>query len=78
MTNKRKLYTLHVDDHGVKIINRQHTLEELLFRLKIVYDYVDELEDITLEMNQKLDRLINETEKKNHDSSSNHDSPVQF
>lgn len=78
MINKRKLYTLLVDDHGVKIINRQHMLEEQLYRLKMVYEYIDELDDLIHEINQKLDALIEKAEKKNHDSSSNHDSSVQF
>lgn len=35
----------------------------------MVYEYADELDDLTQEINLKLDKLI-EKQKKNHDSSS--------
>ena len=41
----------------------------------MVYEYVDELDNLTQPINMKLEKLI---EKKNHDSLSNHDSPLQF
>ena len=43
-----------------------------------VVKLADELDDLTQEINLKLDKLIEKAEKKNHDSSSDHDSPIQF
>lgn len=78
MINKKKLYTLLVDEHGVEIVNRQHIQENILFRLNMIYKYVDELDDLTHEINHKLDELMQKTEKKNQNPSSDNDSPVQF
>ena len=52
--------------------------EDILYRLNMIYEYADELDDLTQEINLKLDKLIEKAEKKNHDSSSDHDSPIQF
>ena len=50
----------------------------MVYRLNMIYEYADELDDLTQEINLKLDKLIEKTEKKNHDPSSDHDSPIQF
>lgn len=50
----------------------------MLHKLNMVYDYVDKLDDLTHLINQKLDILVEKAEKKNHDPSSDHDSPIQF
>ncbi|WP_158095466.1 hypothetical protein, partial [Massilimicrobiota sp. An134] len=76
--DKKKIYTLIVDNHDVSIISRQRLLEDILYRLNMIYEYADELDDLTQEINLKLDKLIEKAEKKNHDPSSDHDSPIQF
>ena len=48
------------------------------FSFDAYYEYADELDDLTQEINLKLDKLIEKAEKKNHDSSLDHDSPIQF
>ena len=78
MMTRRKIYTLIVDDHDISIVNRQRVLEDILYKLNMVYEYADELDDLTQEINLKLDKLIEKAEKKNRDSSSDHDSPIQF
>lgn len=78
MSTKKKLYTLLVDDHDVNIVKRQYIMENMLHKLNMVYDYVDELDDLTHLINQKLDILVEKAEKKNHNPSSDHDSPIQF
>lgn len=78
MMTRRKIYTLIVDDHDISIVYRQRVLEDILYKLNMVYEYADELDDLTQEINLKLDKLIEKAEKKNHDSSSDHDSPIQF
>lgn len=78
MMTRRKIYTLIVDDHDISIVNRQRVLEDILYKLNMVYEYADELDDLTQEINLNLDKLIEKAEKKNHDSSSDHDSPIQF
>lgn len=78
MMTRRKIYTLIVDDHDISIVNRQRVLEDILYKLNMVYEYADELDDLTQEINLELDKLIEKAEKKNHDSSSDHDSPIQF
>lgn len=47
MITAKKLYTLLVDDRGVEIKNRQYILEDILYRLNMIYEYVDELDDLT-------------------------------
>ena len=78
MMTRKKIYTLIVDNHDVSIISRQRLLEDILYRLNMIYEYADELDDLTQEINMKLDKLIEKAEKKNHDPSSDHDSPIQF
>ena len=78
MMTRRKIYTLIVDDHDISIVNRQRVLEDILYKLNMVYEYADELDDLTQEINLKLDKLIEKAEKKNHAPSSDHDSPIQF
>ena len=78
MMTRKKIYTLIVDNHDVSIVSRQRLLEDILYRLNMIYEYADELDDLTQEINLKLDKLIEKAEKKNHDPSSDHDSPIQF
>ena len=54
------------------------TMISLILWLNMVYEYVDELDDLIHDINQKLDDLIKKAEKKNHNPSSDYDSPVQF
>lgn len=70
MMTRKKIYTLIVDNHDVSIISRQRLLEDILYRLNMIYEYADELDDLTQEINLKLDKLIEKAEKKNHDPSS--------
>ena len=78
MVTRKKIYTLIVDNHDVSIISRQRLLEDILYRLNMIYEYADKLDDLTQEINLKLDKLIEKAEKKNHDPSSDYDSPIQF
>ena len=55
MMTRRKIYTLIVDDHDISIVNRQRVLEDILYKLNMVYEYADELDDLTQEINLKLD-----------------------
>ena len=64
MMTRRKIYTLIVDDHDISIVNRQRVLEDILYKLNMVYEYADELDDLTQEINLKLDKLIEKAEKK--------------
>lgn len=64
MSTKKKLYTLLVDDHDVNIVKRQYIMENMLHKLNMVYDYVDELDDLTHLINQKLGILVEKAEKK--------------
>ena len=65
MTNTKKIYTLLIDDNGARILNREYTLEEMMYHQDIIDEYIDELNDSTHEINQKLDRLIERVENKN-------------
>lgn len=78
MTEKRKIYTLVADDNGIHITKREHLLEDILYRLNMIYEYVDELEDSAQEINHKLNELIEKDEKKNHNPSKDYDSSIQF
>ena len=62
MMTRRKIYTLIVDDHDISIVNRQRVLEDILYKLNMVYEYADELDDLTQEINLKLDKLIEKAE----------------
>lgn len=64
MSTKKKLYTLLVDDHDVNIVKRQYIMENMLHKLNMVYDYVDELDDLTHLINQKLDILVEKAKKR--------------
>ena len=64
MMTRRKIYTLIVDDHDISIVNRQRVLEDILYKLNMVYEYADELDDLTREINLKLDKLIEKAEKR--------------
>lgn len=50
MMTRRKIYTLIVDDHDISIVNRQRVLEDILYKLNMVYEYADELDDLTQEI----------------------------
>ena len=65
MMTRRKIYTLIVDDHDISIVNRQRVLEDILYKLNMVYEYADELDDLTQEINLKLDKLIEKAEIRN-------------
>lgn len=64
MSTKKKLYTLLVDDHDVNIVKRQYIMENMLHKLNMVYDYVDELDDLTHLINQKLVILVEKAKKR--------------
>ena len=64
MMTRKKIYTLIVDNHDVSIISRQRLLEDILYRLNMICEYADELDDLTQEINLKLDKLIEKAEKK--------------
>ena len=78
MTNTKKIYTLLIDDNGARILNREYTLEEMMYNQDIIDEYIDELNDSTHEINQKLDRLIERVEKKNRNPTLDNDSLIQF
>ncbi len=78
MTNTKKIYTLLIDDNGARILNREYTLEEMMYHQDIIDEYIDELNDSTHEINQKLDRLIERVEKKNRNPTLDNDSLIQF
>ena len=44
----------------------------------MIYEYVDELDDLSHEHSRQRDEIIEEIQKKNHNSSLNHDSLIQF
>lgn len=64
MMTRKKIYTLIVDNHDVSIISRQRLLEDILYRLNMIYEYADKLDDLTQEINLKLDKLIEKAEKR--------------
>lgn len=78
MTNTKKIYTLLIDDNGARILNREYILEEMMYHQDIIDEYIDELNDSTHEINQKLDRLIERVEKKNRNPTLDNDSLIQF
>lgn len=78
MMARRKIYMLIVNERGIEVVERQHMLENILCRLNMIYEYADELDDLAHEINHKLDKLMEKTEKKNQNPSSDNDSPVQF
>ena len=78
MTNTKKIYTLLIDDNGARILNREYTLEEMMYHQDIIDEYIDELNHSTHEINQKLDRLIERVEKKNRNPTLDNDSLIQF
>ena len=78
MTNTKKIYTLLIDDNGARILNREYILEEMMYHQDIIDEYIDELNDSTHEINQKLDRLIERVEKKNRNPALDNDSLIQF
>lgn len=41
MMTRKKIYTLIVDNHDVSIISRQRLLEDILYRLNMIYEYAD-------------------------------------
>ena len=43
MTNTKKIYTLLIDDNGARILNREYTLEEMMYHQDIIDEYIDEL-----------------------------------
>lgn len=79
MMKKGKYYTLFVEDDNVHIVNRQHILEHILYKMNMIYENVDELHDLVHEHGYQLNEILVEIqEKKNHNPESDHDSPVQF
>lgn len=78
MTKERKIYTLISDSDDIHTIKREYILEDILYRLNMVYEYVDELEDLAYEIINNLDALIEKSKKKNHNPSDDYDSSVQF
>lgn len=59
-------------------ISGQHILEQILYKINMIYEYVDELDDLSHEHSRQRDEIIEEIQKKNHNSSLNHDSLIQF
>lgn len=58
---------LFVEDDNVHIINRQHILEQILYKINMIYEYVDELDDLVHEHGYQLNEILAEIqEKKNH------------
>lgn len=64
MTKERKIYTLISDNDDIHTIKREYILEDILYRLNMVYEYVDELEDLAYEIINNLDTLIEKSKKK--------------
>ena len=40
MVTRKKIYTLIVDDHDISIVNRQRVLEDILYKLNMIYAYL--------------------------------------
>lgn len=75
---KGKYYTLFVEDNNVHIVNRQHILEQILYKINMIHEYVDELNDLVHEHGYQLNEILGKIQEKNHIPESDYDSPVQF
>lgn len=74
MNDYKKRYTLIVDEPDL-----HQLLDDLLHKIDLIYEYVDELDDLVHENRSLLfDLTHKQNEKKNHDFSSNHDSSLPF
>lgn len=78
MINKGKYYTLYVGDNDIRIVGRKQMLEQLMYKINMIYAYVDELDDLVNKHGNQLEEILEEIrEKKNHNPS-DHDSLIKF
>ena len=60
---KGKYYTLFVEDNNVHIVNRQHILEQILYKINMIHEYVDELNDLVHEHGYQLNEILGKYKK---------------
>ena len=78
MKQNRKVYTVIVEDNNIHIKRRDELMENILYRLSMIHEYVDEFDDKLASIIYQLDKIKQNQEKKDYDPIMDDDPNVEF